>query len=54
MFKDTKNTLDKQKSSKKKMTLPKHLEHINKMAAGIDIGSNSTRSHINTGIFSQF
>lgn len=41
MSKDTKNTLDKQKSSKKKMTLPKHLEHINKMAAGIDIGSKS-------------
>jgi transposase len=41
MSKDTKNTLNKQKSSKKKIRLPKHLEHINKMAAGIDIGSKS-------------
>ena len=31
----------KKKGSKSQMTLPKHLEHINKMAAGIDIGSKS-------------
>jgi len=29
------------KSKKKAVNLPKHLEHINKMAAGIDIGSKS-------------
>jgi hypothetical protein len=31
----------KKKYSKKPVNLPKHLEHINKMAAGIDIGSKS-------------
>jgi transposase len=37
-----KDTQKKQyKSKKKEAKLPKHLEHINKMAAGIDIGSKS-------------
>jgi transposase len=31
----------KQKNLQKRAKLPKHLEHINKMAAGIDIGSRS-------------
>ncbi len=39
MHKDTKK---KQHRSKRKETkLPKHLKHINKMAAGIDIGAKS-------------
>src|SRR3990167_10995198 len=43
MRKDTKKMRSKSKkrSSKNQTTLPKHLEHINKMAAGIDIGSRS-------------
>lgn len=37
-----KDTKEKQyKSKQKKIDLPQHLQHINKMAAGIDIGSNS-------------
>ena len=36
------DTKKKQRKSKRKaIKLPKHLEHINKMAAGIDIGSKS-------------
>lgn len=31
----------KKKSVQKKVSLPPHLQHINKMAAGIDVGSNS-------------
>lgn len=43
MRKDTENRLSKsnKKSTKRQAKLPKHLEHINKMAAGIDIGSKS-------------
>lgn len=46
MSKDTLEPSQKQCKSKRKMAktptkLPKHLEHINKMAAGIDIGSKS-------------
>lgn len=43
MSKDTKQKRYKSKSKRchKKNTLPPHLEHINKMAAGIDIGSSS-------------
>ncbi len=46
MYKDTRDPLKKQCRSKRKMAktpvkLPKHLEHINRMAAGIDIGSKS-------------
>jgi transposase len=39
----TNNTIKKRKPSKLKMKagLPKHLQHINKMAAGIDVGSKS-------------
>jgi transposase len=33
--------LSNNKKSMKQVTLPKHLQHINKMAAGIDIGSKS-------------
>ena len=36
-----KDTQKKQYKSKRKAKLPKHLEHINTMAAGIDIGSKS-------------
>lgn len=36
-----KDTQKKQYKSKRKSNLPKHLEHINKMAAGIDVGSKS-------------
>jgi transposase len=40
MNKDTSKKLQKSKNkASAKGTLPKHLEHINKMAAGIDIGS---------------
>ena len=43
MRKDTQNKQpkSKQKSRRKHVKLPKHLAHINKMAAGIDIGSKS-------------
>jgi hypothetical protein len=43
MRKDTQNRKRKSKkiSRKAQLKLPKHLEHINKMAAGIDIGSTS-------------
>jgi len=43
MHKDTQNKphKSKQKSSRKDIKLPDHLKHINKMAAGIDIGSKS-------------
>lgn len=41
MNKDTKFRQQKSKKNIKKIQLPPHLEHINKMAAGIDIGSNS-------------
>lgn len=41
MSKDTKLQQRKSKKINKKMKIPPHLEHINKMAAGIDIGSSS-------------
>lgn len=41
MRKDTKKSLSKSKERKPNNQLPKHLEHINTMAAGIDIGSKS-------------
>ena len=41
MSKDTKQKQHKSKKRIKKNDLPPHLEHINKMAAGIDIGSKS-------------
>jgi transposase len=41
MKKDTKKRRSKSKKKVFKEGLPKHLEHINKMAAGIDIGSQS-------------
>src|SRR3990167_10734064 len=43
MRKDTQKqpSKSKKKSSKNKAKLPHHLEHLNKMAAGIDIGSKS-------------
>ena len=41
MNKDTKQRRYKSKKKGFKKGLPKHLEHINKMAAGIDIGSRS-------------
>ena len=43
MHKDTqkKQPKSKQKNRRKHVKLPKHLTHINKMAAGIDIGSKS-------------
>jgi len=43
MRKDTKQKppKSKQKSQGRQAKLPKHLEHINKMAAGIDVGSKS-------------
>src|SRR5580692_12794913 len=45
MHKDTQNKRYKSKKKvpqgKTAIKLPKHLEHINKMAAGIDIGSRS-------------
>lgn len=43
MRKDTQNKLykSKKKSYRNQAKLPKHLEHMNKMAAGIDIGSKS-------------
>ena len=41
MKKDTKQKQFKSKKKGFKRALPKHLEHINKMAAGIDIGSRS-------------
>jgi hypothetical protein len=41
MSKDTKQKQCKSKKKNKKNELPPHLEHINKMAAGIDIGSKS-------------
>jgi transposase len=41
MHKDTKKEDIKSKKKLKDIKLPKHLEHINKMAAGIDIGSKS-------------
>jgi len=41
MSKDTKLKQIKSKKISKKGKLPAHLEHINKMAAGIDIGSSS-------------
>lgn len=37
----SKDTQIKRSKSKKTSKLPKHLAHINKMAAGIDIGSKS-------------
>ena len=41
--KDTKKQIGKSKKAKRvgRIKLPKHLEHINQMAAGIDIGSES-------------
>lgn len=42
MSKDIQNDVSKsKKKSKRSLNLPKHLKHINKMAAGIDIGSKS-------------
>ena len=41
MSKDTKKKQQKSKKIAKKNKLPAHLEHINRMAAGIDIGSKS-------------
>lgn len=41
MSKDTKQKPQKSKKRAYKNQLPPHLEHINKMAAGIDIGSGS-------------
>lgn len=41
MRKDTKKSTTKSKNRKPNNRLPAHLEHINKMAAGIDIGSKS-------------
>ena len=41
MNKDTKKRRSVSKGNKYKQSLPAHLEHINKMAAGIDIGSSS-------------
>lgn len=42
MRKDTKQSQYKSKNNRRKqITFPAHLEHINKMAAGIDIGSSS-------------
>lgn len=43
MRKDTQKrpSVSKKKKSKNQFKVPKHLEHINKMAAGIDIGSKS-------------
>lgn len=41
MRKDTKNNRSKSKKRNPQGQLPKHLEHINTMAAGIDIGSKS-------------
>lgn len=42
MSKDTKEKqVRSKKKSKRAVKLPKHLEHINKMAAGIDVGSRS-------------
>jgi transposase len=41
MHKDTQNRQYKSKKIIQPNVLPKHLEHINKMAAGIDIGSKS-------------
>ncbi len=41
MRKDTKQKQVKSKKSSNKNKLPVHLEHINKMAAGIDIGAQS-------------
>ena len=36
-----KNDSSKEKKAKSKVELPKHLKHINRFAAGIDIGSTS-------------
>lgn len=41
MCKDTKQKQSKSKKSSNRNKLPAHLEHINKLAAGIDIGSKS-------------
>lgn len=41
MHKDTQKQTRKSKKKSSKNNLPNHLEHINKMAAGIDIGSKS-------------
>lgn len=41
MRQDTQKNPLKSKKKTNKISLPKHLEHINKMAAGIDIGSKS-------------
>lgn len=42
MKEDTRQSIGKSKAKKKKgVKMPKHLEHINVMAAGIDIGSRS-------------
>ena len=43
MSKDTskKTNQSKKKNMIHKSKLPKHLQHINKMAAGVDIGSKS-------------
>ncbi len=41
MAKDTRKQQHKSKVILQKSSLPAHLEHINKMAAGIDIGSSS-------------
>ena len=37
----SKDTLKKHRRSKKREPIPKHLEHINRWAAGIDVGSTS-------------
>ena len=50
MHKDTKQKQLKSKKKTKNRGLPAHLEHINKMAAGIDIGSNSHFVAIPEGI----
>jgi hypothetical protein len=41
IWKGTKKRGSKSKKKVFKVGLPKHLEHINKMASGIDIGSRS-------------
>jgi transposase len=50
MCKDTKQKRFKSKRKAKNKALPAHLEHINKMAAGIDIGSSSHFVAIPEGI----
>jgi len=49
----SKDTQIKRIKSKKMSTLPKHLAHINKMAAGIDIGSKSHFVAVPEGVCSE-